>query len=286
MDKTREILHGKCHELKVQLRHQRCKLNGDDLESVNVKTISVLWVVILLTIALTACAVHQQTISQQSAVTSIATLPVAYTTQARDVLLYPIVNKVLMSSDLEALNSVVTRQGAAIKITSHSALILNDSVNIVEWDIKACNGVIYVVDRMLTVPGANTGETAQASQETAPVEATVVPEAVSASCQAGQSIAAILRSQERFSDFVGALESAGLMDKLGQDGAYTVFAIPNGVFVTSTLEASSKKITICHATGSKTNPYVEITISVNGLNGHDRHNDDIIPAPAGGCPSN
>jgi hypothetical protein len=44
------------------------------------------------------------------------------------------------------------------------------------------------------------------------------------------------------------------------------------------------KITICHATGSKKNPYVMITISVNGLNGHSNHTGDIIPAPAGGCP--
>ncbi len=45
------------------------------------------------------------------------------------------------------------------------------------------------------------------------------------------------------------------------------------------------KITICHATGSKTHPYSEITVSVNGLNGHDKHEGDIIPAPAGGCPT-
>jgi hypothetical protein len=54
------------------------------------------------------------------------------------------------------------------------------------------------------------------------------------------------------------------------------------------------KITICHATKSTTNPYVEITISVNGLHGHgpaeDPHHHagswkDIIPAPAEGCPT-
>jgi len=57
------------------------------------------------------------------------------------------------------------------------------------------------------------------------------------------------------------------------------------------------KITICHATKSEKNPYVEITISVNGLHGHgptdsdavSRHHagswHDIIPAPSGGCPS-
>jgi hypothetical protein len=54
------------------------------------------------------------------------------------------------------------------------------------------------------------------------------------------------------------------------------------------------KITICHATKSHTNPYVEITISVNGLHGHGPADDphhhadswkDIIPAPEGGCPT-
>src|SRR3954452_20369279 len=53
------------------------------------------------------------------------------------------------------------------------------------------------------------------------------------------------------------------------------------------------KITICHATKSVKNPYVEITISVNGLHGHGpadapHHHagswKDIIPAPAEGCP--
>jgi hypothetical protein len=47
---------------------------------------------------------------------------------------------------------------------------------------------------------------------------------------------------------------------------------------------TADKVTICHATGSSKNPYVMITVSVNGLNGHDKHSGDIIPAPAGGCP--
>jgi Ca2+-binding RTX toxin-like protein len=47
----------------------------------------------------------------------------------------------------------------------------------------------------------------------------------------------------------------------------------------------NEKVTICHATGSATNPYVEITISVNALPAHLRHQDgrDIIPAPVTGC---
>ena len=44
------------------------------------------------------------------------------------------------------------------------------------------------------------------------------------------------------------------------------------------------KVTICHATGSEKNPYVELTVDAEGLNGHGDHEDDIIPAPPGGCP--
>ena len=51
--------------------------------------------------------------------------------------------------------------------------------------------------------------------------------------------------------------------------------------------AAHQKTTLCHATGSETNPYVEITISDRAVQAHARHQDgrDIIPAPAGGCPT-
>ncbi len=51
------------------------------------------------------------------------------------------------------------------------------------------------------------------------------------------------------------------------------------------LDTVDNKITICHATGSDKKPYVEITVSVNGLNGHGKHAGDIIPAAVGSCPS-
>ena len=46
------------------------------------------------------------------------------------------------------------------------------------------------------------------------------------------------------------------------------------------------KVTICHSTGSETNPFVEITIAEPAVKAHQRHHDgaDIVPAPAGGCP--
>jgi hypothetical protein len=55
--------------------------------------------------------------------------------------------------------------------------------------------------------------------------------------------------------------------------------------VDNNASALGEKITICHATGSATNPYVEITISVNAIPAHLAHQygKDIIPAPAEGC---
>ena len=76
---------------------------------------------------------------------------------------------------------------------------------------------------------------------------------------------------------------------MGLDGHGThegdVFPLENGKCPDTTDQVSGDKITICHATGSITNPYVEITVSVNGLNGHDQHEGDIIPMPDGGCPT-
>jgi len=61
--------------------------------------------------------------------------------------------------------------------------------------------------------------------------------------------------------------------------------VPNGGCPASPVVISEGKITICHATGSKTNPFNEITVSINGLNGHGQHASDLIPAPEGGCPT-
>jgi pyocin large subunit-like protein len=76
----------------------------------------------------------------------------------------------------------------------------------------------------------------------------------------------------------GALSTAPVALAGGNNGNYDGNNDGNG--------NNDGKVTICHATGSATNPYVEITISVNAVAAHERHQDgrDIIPAPAGGCP--
>ncbi|HEY5158176.1 MAG TPA: hypothetical protein VII93_09480, partial [Anaerolineales bacterium] len=76
---------------------------------------------------------------------------------------------------------------------------------------------------------------------------------------------------------------AQLNDYIGQPNDF--YPVPANGCPTSPLVVSDGKITICHATGSATDPYSEITVSVNGLNGHSTHTGDIIPAPAGGCPA-
>ena len=55
----------------------------------------------------------------------------------------------------------------------------------------------------------------------------------------------------------------------------------------SSSSSSGDKTTICHATHSASNPYVTITVDNSALPAHQAHQDleDIIPAPASGCPS-
>lgn len=48
-------------------------------------------------------------------------------------------------------------------------------------------------------------------------------------------------------------------------------------------EDRSATVSICHSTGSNTNPYEITTVSTNG-NAHLNHPEDLIPAPVAGCP--
>ena len=64
-----------------------------------------------------------------------------------------------------------------------------------------------------------------------------------------------------------------------------IIPIPAGGCPTTPVVVNNGKITICRATSSDKNPYNEITVSVNGLNGHGKHEGDIIPMPVGGCPT-
>jgi hypothetical protein len=77
----------------------------------------------------------------------------------------------------------------------------------------------------------------------------------------------------------------------------TAAFIISGLFIATSVFAKNDKpkndneggfqpITFCHATSSAKNPYNEITTDNEGVfNGHLDHENDIIPAPEGGCPT-
>ena len=47
---------------------------------------------------------------------------------------------------------------------------------------------------------------------------------------------------------------------------------------------SHEKVTICHRTGSESNPWVQITVAEPAVKAHAKHGD-LIPVPSGGCPA-
>jgi hypothetical protein len=57
------------------------------------------------------------------------------------------------------------------------------------------------------------------------------------------------------------------------------------VFAQTALTAKPQKTAICHKTHSAKKPYVKVTVSKSVLKGHIAHPGDVIPAPAGGCPT-
>ena len=74
--------------------------------------------------------------------------------------------------------------------------------------------------------------------------------------------------------------------KGGRSAAFALISCL-GLLAFAPAASAAEKVTICHATGSATNPYVQITISDSAVEAHRRHQDreDIIPAPTTGCPS-
>ena len=79
-----------------------------------------------------------------------------------------------------------------------------------------------------------------------------------------------------------AITTANAAEHLGHPNDF--MPVPVGGCPVELAVITDGKIAICHATSSETNPYNDITVSVNGLNGHGTHENDLIPVPAEGCP--
>ena len=82
-----------------------------------------------------------------------------------------------------------------------------------------------------------------------------------------------------------------LVSKIGVVGILVMFTLVSFSFSAQAGEkkktksgTNKSKVTICHKTGSTSNPYQKITVSSNAVDAHQKHGD-IIPAPQHGCPT-
>jgi len=116
----------------------------------------------------------------------------------KEILLYHVLGNVVYSSDLSN-GFVPTLNGAAVEVNLTNGVRINNA-NVVKADIKARNGVIHVIDKVLFPPSKNLVELAQSFD----------PE---------------------FSILVQAVIKADLAGVLANGGPYTVFAPTNAAFV-------------------------------------------------------
>jgi len=86
-----------------------------------------------------------------------------------------------------------------------------------------------------------------------------------------------------------------LASGIGQAGTVAISESSSSIISTTTTVTSTTtttttthpapKVTICHRTKSKKHPYNRIRVSGSALKAHMKHRGDIIPAPAGVCPT-
>lgn len=124
--------------------------------------------------------------------TNIGTVP-----NLKEILLYHAVAGKVYSTMLTS-KFVPTVNGAAVKIDVSSGVMVNDA-SVVKADIKAINGVIHIIDKVLLPPSKNLVEVALAN----------APE---------------------FSILVAAVQKAKLVETLSTGGPFTVFAPTNAAF--------------------------------------------------------
>lgn len=115
----------------------------------------------------------------------------------REILLYHVVDGTV-TSDMLSNGFVPTLNGAAVEINLDNGVFVNDA-QVIMADIKARNGIIHAIDKVIFPPTMNLVELAQS----------FAPE---------------------FSILVDAVIAAGLTDVLATGGPFTVFAPTNAAF--------------------------------------------------------
>src|SRR5690554_5022209 len=128
--------------------------------------------------------------------------------QLSEVLLYHVVSRKVMSTDLVNGMEAETLKGDTIKVDLTNGVKINEST-VVSADIEATNGVIHVIDSVL-VPADFVLNAAEEAE--------------------GQDIVDIAVGNEDFSILVAALTEAELVGALQGEGPFTVFAPTNAAF--------------------------------------------------------
>ena len=110
--------------------------------------------------------------------------------------------------------SVETLSGATIDITVvDGAVVLNGVSTVIAADNLAGNSVVHVIDTVLTGDAAADDSTSEAPAGDIPA-----------------TIAELASSNENFTTLVAAVQEAGLVPALSDEGTYTVFAPTNAAF--------------------------------------------------------
>ncbi len=124
-----------------------------------------------------------------------------------DILLYHVMNGEYYASDLIQEEVVITLAGKYLFFSAenegHTGVVINESVPVVRADIEASNGVVHIIDEVLTIPEGSPNE----------------------------SIAEVLAEDGRFDTFLSLLEQTNLMDDLQNvNSNYTLFAPTDEAF--------------------------------------------------------
>ncbi|WP_430974379.1 fasciclin domain-containing protein [Sunxiuqinia rutila] len=117
--------------------------------------------------------------------------------QLTPILLYHVVDGSVYSTDL-ANGFVPTLSGSAVEVDLSGGVMINDA-NVAIADVKATNGVIHAIDKVLLPPSMNLVETA-------------------------------LSYDPEFSILVAAVQKADLVSTLAEGGPFTIFAPTNQAF--------------------------------------------------------
>jgi transforming growth factor-beta-induced protein len=117
-----------------------------------------------------------------------------------DILLYHVVDGAVMAEDVVMLDEAKTLNGRYVDIRVEDGMVYVNDAQVIITDIEASNGVIHVIDTVL-LPADSVG-----------------------------SIVDIAVADGRFTTLATALDAAGLVETLSNEGRFTVFAPTDDAF--------------------------------------------------------